>query len=313
MLAGLFRPPVEVLQNRDDANVRRHSYRHQRTIARAAEVRGIGFLTGANVRLRFLPAPPSSGVVFVRTDLRPRAQVPAHVGNVTGTHRRTTLGHAPAHVGLVEHVLAALAGLHIDNCVVELNAPEPPGLDGSARHFVEALTGAGIQLQAARRDVWCVDAPVKLQANGATLSLHPAEKPGLTVSYFLDYGPTSPIVRQVHTQTITPGAFTHELAMCRTFVLESEAEELRRQGLGARTTAADLLIFGPRGPIDNHVRFANEPARHKVLDQIGDLALLGADLSGHVVAYRSGHPLNIELVRTLRRLIETSSLQRVAA
>jgi UDP-3-O-acyl N-acetylglucosamine deacetylase len=293
--------------------VRRQSYRYQRTIARPAEVRGIGFLTGATVLLRFVPAPSSTGVVFVRTDLRPKVQIPAHFNNVTGTERRTTLGRPPAQVGLVEHVLAALAGLHIDNCFVELNAPEPPGLDGSALGFVEALSAAGIELQGARRDVWCIDDAMKLRANGATLSLHPVEKPGLTVTYFLDYGPTSPIVRQVHTQTITPGGFTHDLAPCRTFVLQAEAEELRRQGLGSRTTATDLLIFGRRGPIDNKVRFANEPARHKVLDLIGDLSLFGADLCAHVVAYRSGHPLNIELVRMLDRLLQTSPVQRLAA
>ena len=104
--------------------MRRFSYRYQRTIARPAEVWGVGYLTGATVRLRFLPAPPSSGVVFVRTDLRPRPHVPAHIDHVTGTQRRTTLGHPPAQIGLVEHVLAALAGLRIDNCQIELNAPD---------------------------------------------------------------------------------------------------------------------------------------------------------------------------------------------
>jgi UDP-3-O-[3-hydroxymyristoyl] N-acetylglucosamine deacetylase len=305
--------PWDDLLDKDQANVRRQNHRQQRTIARAAEVRGIGFLTGASVRLRFVPAPPGSGVVFVRTDLRPRAQIPAHICNVTGTQRRTTIGHAPAQVGLVEHVLAALAGLHIDNCVVELNAPEPPGLDGSALRFVEALGEAGIELQPERRDLWCVESPVKLQTNGATLSLHPVETAGFTVSYFLDYGPTAPIIRQVHTQTITPGSFAHEIAMCRTFILESEVEELRRLGLGARTTAADLLIFGRHGPINNKVRFANEPARHKILDLIGDLSLLGADLCGHIVAYRSGHPLSIELVRTLFRQMTTGSVRCAAA
>ncbi len=293
--------------------MRRQKYRQQSTVARAAEVHGIGFLTGASVRLRFVPAPPDSGVVFVRTDLRPRVQIPAHIGNVTGTQRRTTIGHAPAQVGLVEHVLAALAGLHIDNCFVELNAPEPPGLDGSAMRFVEALGEAGVQLQPEGRELWCVESPMKLQSHGATLSLHPSETPGFTVSYFLDYGPTAPIIRQVHTQTITPGSFAHEIAMCRTFILESEVEELRRMGLGARTSSADLLIFGPHGPIDNKVRFANEPARHKILDLIGDLALLGADLSGHIVAYRSGHPLNVELVRTLFGQITASSVRCAAA
>jgi UDP-3-O-[3-hydroxymyristoyl] N-acetylglucosamine deacetylase len=280
--------------------VRRHSYRDQRTVGRAAEVRGVGFLTGADVRLRFLPAPPNSGVVFVRTDLRPRACVAAHIDQVTGTQRRTTLGHAPAQVGLVEHVLAALAGLRVDNCVIELDAPEPPGLDGSARAFVEALLEAGPQRQAERRPVYRVDEPVVLSAGNATLALHPAHDHSLTMTYFLDYGLRSPLGRQVHTQPVTPTTFIHELAPCRTFILESEGEELRRQGLGTRTTTADLLVFGPHGPLDNALRFANEPARHKVLDLVGDLSLLGVDLCGHVIACRSGHPLNVELVRRLR-------------
>lgn len=294
--------------------MRRLSYRYQRTIAQPAEVWGVGFLTGATIRLRFVPAPPCSGIVFVRTDLRPRAHLLAHIDNVTGTQRRTTLGHPPAQVGLVEHVLAALAGLRIDNCQIELNAPEPPGLDGSARDFVSALLDAGICRQGARRPILCAEQSTVLAIRGATLGIHPplpgsfTEEPGsvaidhgLHLSYFLDYGLSSPIGRQVHTQAITPGAFAHELADCRTFILESEAAELRRQGLGTRTTTADLLVFGPRGPMDNTLRHANEPARHKVLDLVGDLSLLGADLCGHVVAYRSGHPLNVELVRQLHR------------
>ncbi len=280
--------------------MRRHAYRYQRTICRPAEVWGVGFLTGATVRLRFLPAPPETGVVFVRTDLRPPATIPAHIDQVTGTQRRTTLGRLPAQVGLVEHVLAALAGLRIDNCRVELNAPEPPGLDGSSRQFVSVLLEAGIHPQGSRRPVYGVERPVVLSAGGATLGLYPADS-GLVLTYFLDYGPGMPLGRQVHTQEVTPASFAEELADCRTFILESEAAELRRQGLGARTTVADLLVFGPKGPIGNSLRRANEPARHKVLDLVGDLSLFGADLHGHVVAYRSGHPLNVELVRALHQ------------
>ncbi len=294
--------------------MRIHSHRHQRTIARPAEVAGVGFLTGAHVRVRFLPAPPSSGVVFVRTDLHPAASIPAHVDQVTGTTRRTTLGQASAQVGLVEHVLAALAGLRIDNCRVELDAPEPPGLDGSARGFVDALVRAGFQCQPVPRPVWTVDAPVVLEQGGATLALHPPRGDELRVSYFLDYGAFSPLGRQTHTQEVTPGEFLAGIADCRTFILESEVAELRRQGLGKRTTVADLLVFGPHGPIDNRLRHANEPARHKVLDILGDLALFGADLRGHVVAYRSGHPLNIELVRALhRRLVPREAAARQVA
>src|SRR5205823_5420925 len=116
--------------------------------------------------------PPNTGVVFVRTDLRPPAVIHAHADEVTGTARRTTLGHAPAQISLVEHVLASLAGLRIDNCRVELNAPEPPGLDGSALRFVEALLCAGTILQAAWRPVWKVDKPLTVRQSGATLTLH---------------------------------------------------------------------------------------------------------------------------------------------
>ena len=295
--------------------MRRHGYRWQRTIAEPVELHGVGFLTGAMVRLRFVPAPPSTGVVFVRTDLRPRVHVPARVEQVTGTQRRTTLGRPPAQVELVEHVLAALAGLRIDNCFVELNAAEPPGLDGSARRFVDDVCLAGPIVQPARREITSVDAPVIVGRPGATLTLYPAMNDELRISYLLDYGRQSPIGWQMHTQTLTPESFATDIAGCRTFLLESEAIELRRQGLGARTTAADLLVFGKNGPIDNELRFANEPARHKILDIIGDLSLLGHDLRGHLVAYRSGHPLNVELVQCLCRgaCVELAATGRAAA
>jgi len=279
--------------------VKTHSYRYQRTIARPAELTGVGFLKGATVRIRFLPAPPSAGVVFVRSDLRPPAEIPASMDQVAGTARRTTLGQLPAQVTLVEHVLAALAGLRIDNCLVDVNGPEPPGLDGSAQRFVEALNSAGVELQPARRAICYVESPVVVAENGATLALHPPQGDELKISYTLDYGLNSPIDRQRYTLAITAENFINNLAGCRTFLLESEATGLRSQGLGARTTAADLLVFGRRGPIDNGLRYANEPARHKILDLVGDLSLFGHDLRGHVVAYRSGHPLNIELVRRL--------------
>jgi UDP-3-O-acyl N-acetylglucosamine deacetylase len=234
----------------------------------------------------------------VRSDLSPPVFLPARIDQVSGTKRRTTLGRPPAQVSLVEHVLAALAGLRIDNCFVELDGPEPPGLDGSARGFVQALVRSGTVLQPAHRPIWCVEQPVMVAQQGATLAFHPGTEE-FRVSYLLDYGPASPIRRQAHTQVITPAAFAAELAPCRTFILEQEVAQLLCQGLGTRTTMSDLLVFGPRGPIDNHLRFANELARHKILDVVGDLSLLGCDLLGHVVAYRSGHPLNVELVRTL--------------
>jgi UDP-3-O-acyl-N-acetylglucosamine deacetylase len=235
--------------------------------------------------------------------------------HVSGTKRRTTLGQPPGQVALVEHVLAALAGLRIDNCIVEVDAGEPPGLDGSARCFVEVLCQAGCCLQPARRGVYRVREPVIVSDQGATLAIHPTETDSLKVSYILNYGHTAPIVPQISTGTIRPDFFANDISSCRTFLLDAEAAELRRQGLGVRTTAADLLVFGPNGPIDNSLRYGNEPARHKILDVVGDLSLFGHDLVGHVVAYRSGHPLNIELVRRLTEQLGhvQMPLQEIAA
>jgi UDP-3-O-acyl N-acetylglucosamine deacetylase len=281
--------------------VNRLCYRNQRTIARPAEARGVGYLTGKMVHARFRPAPPSSGVIFVRVDLGPQACIAAHIDNVTGTNRRTTLGDGFLQVGLVEHVLAALGGLRIDNCYVELDAPEPPGLDGSSQGFVDALQDAGTLIQKERRALWGVSQTVLVRHGDATLALHPARDLELRASYLLNYGQRSPIQPQRFTSNITPGLFISEIAPCRTFLLEHEALQLKQQGLGARTQYQDLLVFGARGPIDNRLRFANEPARHKVLDMLGDLFLLGHDVCGHLVACRSGHPLNIELVRALHQ------------
>jgi UDP-3-O-acyl-N-acetylglucosamine deacetylase len=240
--------------------------------------------------------------------------VPAAAEAVSGTQRRTTLGRSPAQVMLVEHCLSALAGLRIDNCTIEIDAPEPPGLDGSARGFVEGLFAAGAVTQPARRAVLTVRERLSLSAAGATLTLYPPESEDdlrLRISYLLDYGPRSQIDRQMHTQWVTPERFATAISPCRTFLLESEAEEFRRQGLGPRLSLADLLVFGRRGPIENQLRFANEPARHKILDIIGDLALVDADLCGHIVAYRSGHPLNVQLARTIADALDRRAIDPI--
>jgi UDP-3-O-acyl N-acetylglucosamine deacetylase len=262
-------------------------------------VSGTGFITGSHVTARFLPAPPDSGLAFHRTDLRVSPTIPARADCVSNTQRRTTLGPPECGVTLVEHVLAALAGLRIDNCVVELDGPEPPGLDGSSIGFVEAINATGVLNQPARRPIFAVAEPVVLRSPGMTLALHPATSRELRVSYRLDYGATSPIPPQTHTTRVCPAAFMRSLARCRTFLTEAEAAALRSQGIGKHLSEADLLVFGRRGPINNRLRFADEPARHKILDLIGDLALCGFDLAGHLVAYRSGHALNVELARTL--------------
>jgi len=281
--------------------VRQIGYRHQRTLAAPAVVNGTGFVTGAHARVRFCPAPADTGLVFVRTDLPYRPLTPARPDRVTSTTRRTTLGTVETGVTLVEHVLAALAGLRIDNCVIELDAAEPPGLDGSAAGFVEALADAGVVLQSARRPIWTPVAPVVASHGGATITLHPAVGGdcGLRASYILDYGHRAAIPRQAYTLAISPETFARDVAGCRTFLLDHEARELRRMGVGRHLTAAEVLVFGPGGVIGNRLRHADEPARHKVLDIVGDLALSGFDIAGHLVAYRSGHALNVALAGKL--------------
>lgn len=277
-------------------------YRHQRTLAWPAGVEGVGLVTGARVSLRFRPAAADSGVSFRRTDRPGSPTVPARVESVTGTERRTTLGHPDHGVTLVEHVLAALAGLRIDNCEVEIDGPEAPGLDGSANEFVRALTDAGVVLQTARRPIWGVSEPVVVGAGEATIGLHPAPDAGLKVSYLLDYGFGAPIPPQGFTLEVRPENFVREVSSCRTFLLEHEAHALRSLGVGRHLTTTDVVVFGRTGPIENKLRFADEPARHKVLDLIGDLSLCGFDLAGHIVACRSGHALNVELARRVASL-----------
>ena len=168
-------------------------------------------------------------------------------------------------------------------------------------------------VQIARRPIWAVESPVVVSAGGATVGLHPTEQAGLQATYMLDCGTIGPIPHQTFTLDVQPEEFMREVAGCRTFVTAAEADMLRSQGIGRHLSAADLLVFGNHGPIDNHLRFANEPARHKVLDMIGDLALCGFDLAGHAIGYRSGHALNVELARQLTALAAASASPKVAA
>jgi UDP-3-O-acyl N-acetylglucosamine deacetylase len=273
------------------------STRHQRTIANPAVVSGKGLITGSNIRLRFKPAPADFGIHFLRTDKPKSPLIPARASSVSDTRRRTTLGTPEHGVTLVEHVLAALAGMRVDNCLVELDGPEPPGLDGSAGDFARALAGAIVVTQPSRKSVVSLSTAMTACHGGATITIHPAADEGLRISYVLDYGATAVIPRQSVSFDLTPEVFLRDLCDCRTFLLESETAALKAQGVGHHLTTSDILVFGPRGVIDNSLRFADEPARHKVLDLVGDLALSGWDLSGHIVAYRSGHQLNVELAK----------------
>jgi UDP-3-O-[3-hydroxymyristoyl] N-acetylglucosamine deacetylase/3-hydroxyacyl-[acyl-carrier-protein] dehydratase len=273
--------------------------RPERTIAREAGVRGLSFLNGIDVGIRFRPAEPGRGVRFVRTDLPGRPSVRAHVRHVVNRQRRTTLQDGEATVEMVEHVLAALAGLQIDNCLVEIDAGETPGCDGSSQAFVDALTAAGAVEQDRPRETLTIERPITVREGQASLTAYPGDADRLVLTYNLDYGRHSAIGRQSRFVDVSPESFRSELAASRTFLLQAEATALQQAGIGVRTTPADLLLFGPDGVVGNELRFPDECVRHKILDLVGDLALLARDLSGHVVAHRSGHHLNAALVRKL--------------
>lgn len=273
----------------------------QRTIAGPVRVAGFGYWSGRDVCLEFRPAPADSGIVFVRADLPGLPRIAASIDNRCDTPRRTSLQCGSAVVEMVEHVLAALAGLGIDNCEVWSDQPEMPGGDGSALPFVEALERAGIVELDAPRTCRVVRRVVRLGTADSWIEARPAHSASTSLSYELDYGPASPIARQSHHVRLSPEVFRRELAPCRTFMLREEAEWLLAQGYGTRAGPRDLLVFGPEGPIDNSLRFANECARHKMLDMVGDLALAQAPWIGEFRAYRSGHRLNAELVRRLLR------------
>lgn len=272
----------------------------QRTIRRAAEVAGFGFFTNGDVTVRFLPAEPDTGIVFVRTDLPGRPEIPATIAYAVERHRRTALERNGASVELTEHLLAALAGLAIDNCRVELDGPEPPGGDGSALHFVNAILAAGIESQTAAAKLFAVRSPVAFTGSGGSyVAAEPLDVTNCRIRYDLDYGPGSPVPKQSAEFTLTPETFAAEIAGARTFVLESEIAALRAAGYGAKVSTADLLVFGKDGVIGNELRVDNECARHKLLDCVGDFALIGRRLAGRFHAVRSGHAANRELVRRL--------------
>jgi len=251
------------------------------------------------VRLEFRPAAVDTGVVFVRRDLSGWPRVPARVRNRVETPRRTTLRLGDACVEMVEHVMAALAGLRIDNCEVWTDEPEMPGCDGSCQAVVSALDGAGVLEQEARRPLVLVREVLRLGDSRSWVEAAPPDSLSTTLEYRLDYGSEGPIGRQTLEIPLSPESFRQELAPSRTFVLEAEAHAMVAAGMGLSTTCEDLLVFGENGPIANQLRFEDECVRHKILDMVGDLALAGVDFLGKFTAYRSGHRLNGELVAAL--------------
>ena len=288
--------------------------RRQRTLTRPAEYSGFGFLTGAEITVSFLPADENFGIRFQRTDLKGTEPIPALLENVIPRQRRTAISNGAATVELIEHSMAALAGLQIDNCLVRLNGPELPGADGSCQPFVQELLKAGIVEQSAPRETLVIRSDSRAtMADGSEISAGPVFHRTLVVGYELDYGPRSPIKPQLLTFEFSVEHFVRDIAYARTFILQSEVAALQSQGYGSRVTEKDLLIFGPEGVLGNELRAPDECVRHKILDCIGDFALLGCDVHGHFRAYRSGHNLNHSICQQVRApQIKTVPLRRAA-
>lgn len=217
--------------------------------------------------------------------------------------RRSSLSSNSTVIETVEHVLAAVWGMGIDNIVLEVSDDEIPSTDGSVVPFVEAIGQAGIEEQSAQRRVFAIGEPVAVSEGDATLVAMGGPTDCLDILYDLDYGETAGVGRQVLGFRLGKDDFASQLAPARTFLLEAEAREFRERGMGEHLTFAEMLVMGDDGPIDNELRFPDEHVRHKICDLIGDLALLGRRLSGRIIARKSGHELNHALILRLREAI----------
>ena len=256
------------------------------------------------------PAEPGTGVTFRRVDLEDHPDVRAIGTNLKSKERRTCLQNGAAEVYTVEHLLAALSAMRVDNVTVDIDGAEMPGMDGSALDFVHAIKSVGTTEQRAVRQSYAVKTPVYVREDNATLVALPGAG-GLTIDYHLDYpsdcgpGPgngsnsTGGSTHQIVSFRLSEEAFEREIAPARTFVFEHEVEALVAAGLGKGANYQNTLVVGRDGVRENTLRCQDELARHKILDLVGDLATMGVDLDAHVIATRSGHSLNMKLVLQL--------------
>lgn len=295
---------------------------YQRTIKKPVSVSGTGLHTGQQGTLTFKPAPTDHGVVFCRVDKPGKPCIAAHVNNVVDTSRGTTIGLNGTRVYTIEHVMAALTGLGIDNVLIELDMEETPIRDGSSRYFVEALMQAGIEAQESEREYLVIDRELRIVQpdNGFWLSITPAEE--FSVEVTIDYGTQVLNTQTAHMSSLTE--FVSEIAPCRTFVFLHELEYLLGNNLIKGGDLSNAIVFVNRkvsqqeldrlaelfnkpkvkvkeeGILNNlELHFPNEPARHKLLDVVGDLSLVGRRIKGHVKAYKPGHYANTEFAKII--------------
>ena len=279
----------------------------QKTIKKEARVAGVGIHTGKKAELCFKPAEKNTGINFVRTDLPDKPVIPASISNVIEKNpklRRTSLGFNSAEVHTVEHLLSALFALGIDNIIIETNAKEVPALDGGALNFYKILKGAGIVKLDGPKRSFVVREPIWLKEDDAFLALFPDEK--FRISYTLSYPQVE--LNQYLDLEVSEDNFVQKLASCKTFCLENEVEKLRAEGLGQGATAKNTIVIGKSGALKDKPVFSDEFACHKALDLIGDFCLLAPSINAHVVGVKSGHPLNIRLLKKLDQLRQKDRL-----
>jgi UDP-3-O-[3-hydroxymyristoyl] N-acetylglucosamine deacetylase/3-hydroxyacyl-[acyl-carrier-protein] dehydratase len=272
---------------------------NKRTIQSEFTISGVGLHTGEKANLVFKPAQAHERIKFIRTDLAARPVIvaePESILDERGLPRCTTIGNKEVSIHTVEHLMSVLAGLGIDSLTIEMEGNEVPGLDGSGLDFLKAFKKAGLKDLQAPKEVFAIKEPIGVKQNGASLTIFPSEE--FRISYTLNYD--HPMLQaQVYASRIDESVFEKDIAPCRTFCLEKEANELKKQNLGRGANFENTLVVGENGVINNRLRFDDEFARHKVLDFIGDLYLLGAPIVGSVFAVRSGHFLNIQLLKRI--------------
>jgi UDP-3-O-[3-hydroxymyristoyl] N-acetylglucosamine deacetylase/3-hydroxyacyl-[acyl-carrier-protein] dehydratase len=276
----------------------------QKTIASEVRLAGRGLFGGEDAKVTFKPAEAGTGRVFVRTDLPDPVRIAAIPVNVVPQGRRTTLGVGSATVETVEHVLAAIHALGIDNILIEIEGRELPSMDAGSAEFVRALNKAGIieQQVPARELVIQKEIYVSDPNSEAAIYALPSPSAGLQITYDCDYSGHTGLPRQSYSCQLNPLTFEKNIAPSRTFLLETEAKRLVAAGIGTHLTPKDVLVINSDGPIRNNYKFPDECARHKTLDLIGDLAMVGRHISGRIVAYKSGHTLNQQLAKRLYTL-----------
>jgi UDP-3-O-[3-hydroxymyristoyl] N-acetylglucosamine deacetylase/3-hydroxyacyl-[acyl-carrier-protein] dehydratase len=268
----------------------------QQTLNRPAEFSGTGLHSGNRVNMKFLPAPANSGLRFRRVDLEGKPEIEARVENVSETNRSTTLAKGNVKVHTVEHVLAAFSGYGIDNAVIELDANEPPLADGSSREFCRMIQAAGLAPLNEKREPYTVTEPIKLELGETTMTLFPDD--GFKIS--CTSADKKGRFTQFYSTPITPKTWEQELAHARTFGFYEEIEYLIKNGLIRGGNLENAVVIRDDAVLTTEpLRYVEEFVRHKMLDIVGDLSLLGRPINGHIVAVKPSHAGNCELVRQI--------------